>query len=168
VRANRQGVALIGSDQLLVAHDNPPGDPGLGTHRDPNQFHQHAPMIQQNNSAETAALIVEIDELAKTLERTSRTPKFRARIVVPHVKRLASRTQALRLGASMCEDDQVLRTDLNRVSDSLRQVRLLSQVSRTDTTWLATLLLIDSYLGRLRPVFDTAQLHPPTSQASAN
>lgn len=125
-------------------------------------------MPEQNKLAEAATLIVEVDELVKTLERTSRVPKFRARIVVPHVKRLAARTQALRLGASMCEDDQVLLTDLNRVADSLRQVRLLSQASRTDATWLATLLLIDSYLGRLRPVFDTAQLHPPTSQASAN
>lgn len=109
-------------------------------------------MLEPDKWAEAATLIVEVDELAKALDRFARSPKFRARVVVPQVERLATRALALRLSVSMGGGPLDLLADLDRVADSLRQVRLVSEVSRTDATWLATLRLIESYVSRLHKV----------------
>lgn len=113
-------------------------------------------MLDPTELTEAATLIAEVDELAKALHRSTRSPKFRARTVVPHVERLAARAMALRLGTTLGGDPLSITADLDRVADSLRQLRLVSEVSRTDATWSATLRLLEGYLSKLRHIVKPA------------
>lgn len=63
---------------------------------------------------------------------------------------------ALRLSAALSGEPLGITEDLDRVAGSLRQLRLVSEVSRTDATWSATLRLIEGYLSRLRHIVDPA------------